>query len=212
MKAGCIKYFSIVLSIIAFLCSIATPVAIWCGSHEYIDFDSSAFYGCIITVLSILVVVLMGWQIINYLSFEDKIRKELEKFMLTTDKKINDIVDDFNKKTDHEFYVFSNKIGANLLYLKANYITSEKSPKDAVINYIEAIYCCHEAEMDTKGVIDSLSNHLVIVESSNIRFTKSEIDYLENKLLNCNIDNTIIDRIKKLEEKKQIDSGNFQKE
>lgn len=182
------RYISITLSIIAVSCSIATLIVVWNGSNEYLGFDSSAFYGCLITVLSILVVVLMGWQIINYLSFEDRIRKEIEKSILSTDKKV-----------DYKLYILDKEIGAILLHSKANYITSEKCPKNAVADYIKAIECYHEAQKDTKGVINDLSTHLFKVEKKDIQFTKEQIDSFDKILSDCNVDKTLVNRIRKLE-------------
>lgn len=192
MKITKMRYISITLSIIAASCSIATLIVVWNGSNEYLGFDSSAFYGCLITVLSILVVVLMGWQIINYLSFEDKIRKEIENAISIADKRMDD-----------KIALYDNKIGSILMHTKANYIFND-NPKATIYYYVIAIECACKAGINKGNILSDLTTILSFIEmgGGNIVFSDDELSAIEKRLLKCDIDNQFIDRIKKLREKK----------
>lgn len=191
MKESKIRYISIVLSILAFAGSCATIVAVYCNQTQ-VGFDSSAFYGCIITVLSMLVAILIGFQIINYLSFEDRIKKEVEKTISIMDK----IVD--NKIKDYD-----NKMGMIFTHQKANSI-SIKEPQKAISYYIKALDYAIKAEINQTDILNDLKNNLAAVELKGLheKFSDNALSSFNQILSKCD-DKEIFNRIRNMEVKKK---------
>lgn len=113
---------SIIVSVLAILIAcygVGTPIAEWMGIA--------------VGVLSILVVILIGWQIFNYFAFEDKMEKKLNEKEKVLEEKI---------KQDCRAVEYDTK--GTCLYTMGILIQSEQRYTQALDCFLRALVCYNQ--------------------------------------------------------------------
>lgn len=100
-----------VISILISICAIAIATS-RVGKTE---FDPNGFYGWTVAVLSFLVTILIGWQIFNYLSFQQYLNSKIKETTRTISENVREFVlgiQDYSKA-----YTLSNNFAINIVCL-----------------------------------------------------------------------------------------------
>lgn len=96
MKNRIKPYWSNCLSIVAIICSIVA-ICVSLPSNQVLGFD---YFGAITGILSFLVTLLIGWQIYNAVTIEQKIRDEVKQVSDTLKTEIRQASDTLNQSID----------------------------------------------------------------------------------------------------------------
>ena len=133
------------------------------------------YLGIILGILSFLVTLLIGWQILNVISIKNEIRNKIEE--IYTD--LNNNVCRLEKKMDSDIQTkikdYDYHLGSILLHTKANNMATNK--KNAISLYFQALECANLSS--NKGNINSILSDLTTVASV---FGIKENDFDESTL------------------------------
>ena len=135
MKNWIKSYWSNCLSITAIICSVVA-ICVSLPSAPDLGMD---YIGVIIGILSLLVTMLIGWQIWNVIAIDKKINNEVEqtsnslaKSIDATKKEMIDYIQKTNEKSQAE-------IMASLLFLQGDTFLSKGQYESALLRYLDII-------------------------------------------------------------------------
>lgn len=176
-----ISGLSLIISIIA-LCVI-------CVRNNSLDFD---WYGVLIGILSLLVTVLIGWNIYVGIDFDKRIDRKMEKALAN----IGADVEYINDRTTYSLFVNiasimreqTNSLLAFDMYLKAALFASKAKRIDLTNEYLGNAVEIFDVMMTSPHCIKDRD-----IFKSKFRRLEDYIDLL--KLIDSEISNTLIKRI-----------------
>lgn len=181
MKTNRWVFVASILSIMAIVISV---IAI-CTSLKSFELSETAYLGWVVSVLATLVTVLIGWQIFNYLYFEDKMKQFTKDKVEELDKSFKDVIADLFIDLSEDG---SNK--ENRVYYLAKVIPAYRDGnKDKTV---------------LKWIIESMSNYKTL---SLYTYNRAKIKVLISELKSIENDDMEIPEIIKTIEDKIRESG-----
>ena len=164
---------SIFLSIGALMVSV---IAIWICAPRYeeLGFD---YTGVIVTVLSLLVTILIAWQIYITLTLDNRVKQYISDRIRSTK---GDIYQDMDTKIkDYDYH-----LGSILLHTKANNSTDKKN---AIKYYFLSLHFANKSSYkdNLNHLIDDLKISMAAFAPSRDCFTKKDIDNFNQILSDC---------------------------
>ncbi|MCL1658083.1 hypothetical protein M2T79_15880 [Elizabethkingia miricola] len=150
MKRNLLSYIALIISIIAISISCFIPVEL--------KIDA---YNSIVATLSILITILIGWQIytfFDYSTFKKESALEFEKFKIETDRNISERLDELKKNEKVRDYILESSMaamyqGISSIYLKTNeYVAFFENMLQSIIS---------AERINNVELMNSLSKHLI---------------------------------------------------
>jgi hypothetical protein len=163
-KKSYLPILSIFLSIGAFIISI---IAIWICAPRYKDLGFD-YTGVIVTVLSLLITILIAWQIYMTLTLDHRAKQYISNELHSTKADIYHDIDTKIKNYDYH-------LGSILLHTKANNMNNKKN---AIKYYFKALYLANKSSYrdNIDHLIDDLTMSMTIFNPDKNDFTKEDID------------------------------------
>lgn len=135
MKNWIKSYWSNCLSIAAIICSVIA-ICVSLPSAPNLGMD---YIGVIIGILSLLVTMLIGWQIYNVITVDKKIDGKIEqvsKYLSNNIKEINEeTLEHIQKKNDQ----MEENVVMSFGLMRSEYYSINKKYKDALFSYLDVI-------------------------------------------------------------------------
>lgn len=188
---------TLILSILSIIISVVVLCFVIKIKDYPLDFD---WYGALIGVLSLLVTMLIGWNIFTVIDFDRRVTKRIDKAIIRLNKSINEAEIRSKHKIDHDVKQSLHiMLGTSAMSMISNnfynialyyYITAAKDAKDngdedSVGEYLEMVDAC-----------------LTDIEKDYRQYNTSQtlISDMLDKILAINPNNTIsiIERLKKI--------------
>lgn len=186
------KILSLCISIIALIISL---IALSCSSHASAGIE---FNGVLNGVFSILITLLIGWQIVSYLGFKNEIRREIEAEKTTLKEAINNVNQTITKEIKqvqndiykkNELYIegIVYYIEASTLEIKGNcHISGYGCTYQIYVKAIEQF--CLYGSVTKKNITSCLSRLEVIISKLDefIKTNSSNLYYMNGLRSNIN--------------------------
>jgi hypothetical protein len=191
---------STVLSAIALAISVAVALFAMVRMTPF-TFENTSFFGWVVTVLSVLVTALLGFQIYNYISVEKRINKTLggmeQKIIQYVDEELKKKYDDLDKRyseLERSFDLrFKGSEADNMSQVSLNYFLQGQY-KISLMGAFTALECYRLIE-NQEAADEMISRISFIIETIQLKKIKIEIDkeikneWLQTLLNMQNMDN-----------------------
>lgn len=164
---------SIFLSIGALIISVIA-IGICAPRYKELGFD---YTGIIVTVLSLLITILITWQIYITLTLDNRVKQYISDRIRSTKADIYQDID--TKIKDYDYH-----LGSILLHTKANNIADKKN---AIKYYFLALHFANKSSYkdNIDHLIDDLKICMAVFVPSKDSFTKKDIDNFNQILNDC---------------------------
>ena len=164
------KFTTVVMYIVIFVALAFSVIAVCMAAYRTpeLDFD---YYGVIVGVLSLLVALLMGWQIFNVIGFENRIKKVLDKHKTISTGEMNRKIQGTENKVDlkitevnEKLVLFSKGVDVYWYFFTGLLGVQTEKYAEAFGQYINSLGLLVEMRKDNEDIEQWITMHCNILQ------------------------------------------------
>lgn len=190
LNSNCIIFFAFLLSLVSLFISII-GLCISYPKNEHLGFD---YTGIIVGILSLLITILIGWQIYNTININNELKKHINnRFNLLNnqvDRKLYNIDIRMTEDIKRQINDYDNHLGSILLHTKAN---AKHDDYQSILFYFKALICVNKSTFknNLQDILNDLSIAVAVFRPQQGDFTKEDISEFINILKECKDHRTV---------------------